>query len=596
MSYQKLRTMNIVLFLLFFIVASLVINAASTPKLKFDHSYTFREVVTYLQEVTKAKPDITKIHKIGKSYLGKDLLVLEITNHGKGKALEKPGFWIDGDLHSSEVFGSSICLKTIDTLITQYGKDPFVTNLVDTRTIYIMPKLNPDGSDYYLTKPDSMRSSVRPHDDDNDGLLDEDPPEDLNRDGYITLMRVKDKMGEWKTSPYDSRLMVHRKEDEKGEWKIFTEGTDNDYDGNYNEDGVGGLDINRNWPANWQQEYMQRGAGPYALSEPETRAVAEFLLNHRNVTGIVNYHMSGNFVFRPPCKPDIDPVTGEILPFPQEDEEIYQVFGRKYSEILNNQEVVVSYYARNAPPPRYNALFGMFYDWGLTHYGAISWVPEVGSLVPYCDYDGDGTVTELEHLQWNDEEMDGKIFVDWETYNHPQLGKVEIGGFIRKIYDSTYKSYINLMCYPGQTHDNFLAKHTNWNLYLVSMSPLVRITEVRVNPEGSGLFKISASIQNQGFLPTYITKYALSNQTAKTVQTEISLTGATLVLGKKNMDLGHLSGNFTTGRARFAQRNQTNSHKTVEWMVKATGKVTPTALIKAISEKGGTDTKKLTLK
>lgn len=596
MNKKKFGRVSVIFFLLLFLVESLFMNAASIPKLKFDHNYTFSEVVAYLQEVIKAKPDLTKLHNIGKSYLGKDLLVLEITNQEKGKALEKPGFWIDGNLHSSEVFGADLCLKIIETLVTQYGKDPFITNLVDTRKIYIMPKFNPDGSDHYLTKPDSMRSSVRPYDDDGDSLLDEDPPEDLNGDGYITLMRVRDEMGEWKTSPDDPRLMVRRKEDEKGEWRVYSEGIDNDGDGLFNEDGVGGLDINRNWPANWQQDYMQRGAGPYALSEPETRAVAEFLLAHRNVTGIVNYHMSGNFVFRPPCKPDIDPVTGEIIPFPREDEEIYQIFGRKYSEIVNNEEVVVSYYARNAPPPRYNALFGMFYDWGLTHYGVISWVPEFGSLVPYCDYDRDGRVTELEKLRWNDEEMNGKIFVNWEPYNHPQLGKVEIGGFINKMYDPIYKSYINLMCYPGKVYADSLTKHTKWNLYLVSMSPYVRITEVKVIAGESGYYKIVASVQNQGFLPTYITQYALRNQTAKTVQAKISLTGATLVLGNENIDLGHLSGNLHTGRARFVRGNQANSSKTAEWMVKATGKVTPTAVIKAISEKGGTDTKKLTLK
>lgn len=584
---------TIVLIFLFPSITIFYLNA-NVPKLKFDHNYTFDEVASYLQEVSRVYPNITKLYDIGDSYLGKDLLVLEITNHDTGEALEKPGYWIDGNLHSSEVFGAATCLKTIETLVSQYGKDPFITNLVDTRTTYIMPKLNPDGSDHYLTKPDSMRSSVRPHDDDGDGLLDEDPPEDLDNDGYITQMRVKNALGPMKTSTEDKRLMVAREEDEEGEWMVYSEGIDNDNDGRFNEDGVGGLDINRNWPANWQQEYVQSGSGPYALSEPETRAVAEFLLDHRNVNGILNYHMSGDFVFRPPCKPDIDPVTGEIIPFPQEDEAVYQVFGRKYSEIINNQEVVVSYYARNAPPPRYNALFGMFYDWGLTHYGAISWVPEVGQY--RCDYNKDGRVTDIELLKWNDTEMGGRIFVDWKPYDHPQLGKVEIGGFVRKIYNSNYKTYINLMCYPGPIYEDFLNKHTKWNLYLVSMSPLVRITDITVTPGESGYYKIVASIQNQGFLPTYITQYALRNQTAKTVKATISLAGASLVSGKDKVDLGHLPGNSAAGSTRFYRPSAVSPVEEVEWMVKTTGEVTPTVVIKAISEKGGTDTKKITLK
>jgi len=122
-----------------------------------------------------------------------------------------------------------------------------------------------------------MRSSVRPHDSDRDGLEDEDPGEDLNGDGYITQMRVKTELGGMKTSQEDPRLMDRRAEEEKGEWQVYSEGIDNDMDGRYNEDGVGGLDINRNWPSKWQQEYVQRGSGRYPLSEPETRAVAEFL-------------------------------------------------------------------------------------------------------------------------------------------------------------------------------------------------------------------------------------------------------------------------------------------------------------------------------
>ncbi|MGD2295321.1 MAG: M14 family metallopeptidase, partial [Candidatus Aminicenantes bacterium] len=320
---RKIRWMS--LFLVFEVL--FFAGTLKAVELKFDHNHTFSEVVRYLEDLNKAYPHITKLHIIGKSYLGKKLLVLEITNKDTGKGIEKPGCWIDGNLHASEVMGTEVCLKTIHTLVRLYGKDPFVTNLVDTRTVYVMPKLNPDGSDHYLTKPDGMRSSVRPYDQDRDGRFDEDPGEDLNGDHNLTQMRVKDEKGPYKTSPDDPRLMVRRQEGEKGEWRIYSEGIDNDGDGRFNEDGVGGLDINRNWPSRWQQEYIQRGAGPYPLSEPETRAVTEFLLMHRNVTGIINHHMSGNFVYRPPTNRNFDPITGEEIKYPRQDEAIFQTFG-----------------------------------------------------------------------------------------------------------------------------------------------------------------------------------------------------------------------------------------------------------------------------
>ena len=585
MKNQNKRFTIPVFFLLAAFVSISLIGAAKAPELTFDHNYTYKEVVAYLNGLVKAYPNITKLHTIGKSYLGKDLLVLEITNHATGKPLEKPGYWIDGNLHASEVMGAAVCLKTIDTLVKQYGKDSFITKLVNTRTVYIMPKLNPDGSDHYLTKPDAMRSSVRPHDSDRDGLLDEDPSEDLNGDGNITMMRVKDEMGSMNISPDDPRLMVRRKEDEKGAWTVYSEGIDNDNDGRFNEDGVGGLDINRNWPAQWKQEWIQGGSGQYPLSEPETRAVAEFLHSHRNVTGIINHHMSGNFVYRPPNNRHFNPITGEEEEMAPADEAIYRVFGNKYQEILNKQQV--RKVLGRGSPPRSGAIWGVMIGWAYDHYGVFSWVPEMGSLAPFCDYDKNGRASELERLRWNDEEMGGKIFVDWKPYDHPQLGKVEIGGFVRKLYNPKFKSYTNLMCYPSPAYNDFLVKHTKWNLYLVSMSPNVRIVSVETTPGDAGYFKITAKIQNQGFLPTNVTQHAIRNRTAETVKATLTLTGAKIVMGKKRVDLGHLRGHTVRSSSPV---------NTVEWMVKATGRKAPTAVIKAVSEKGGTDTKKLTLR
>jgi hypothetical protein len=580
--YSKALFISILLF--FYMTFGLFLSAAKTPELKFDHNHTFSEVAAYLQNLVKTFPQITRLHVIGKSYLGKDLLVLEITNQETGKALEKPGFWIDGNLHASEVMGTEVCLKTIHTLVTQYGNDSFITNLVDTRTVYIMPKLNPDGSDHYLTKPDGMRSSVRPHDSDKDGQRDEDPPEDLNGDGYITQMRIRDTQGPMKTSPEDPRLMVRRKQEEKGEWRVYREGIDNDNDGRFNEDGVGGLDINRNWPSRWQQEYLQRGAGIYPLSEPETRAVAEFLFAHPNVTGIINHHMSGNFLYRPPTNRNFNPITGEEENMPEEDEAIFQRFGQKYSEIINKQPVR-KVLGRGAPP-RQGAIWGVMIGWAYHHFGVFSWVPEMGSYAPFCDYDKNKRASQEEILRWNDEELDGKIFVDWKVYEHPQLGTVEIGGFVRKLYNPKFKSYTNLMCYPSPEFEDFLEKHTRWNLYLVSQSPYVRITGIKVEPGDAGYFKITAKIQNQGFLPTNVTQQAINNKTAKKVRVAIKLNGAKMVMGKEKLDLGHLAGHRVFSPSPV---------QTVEWMVKAVGSGTPTAAIHVISEKGGSHAKTVTL-
>ncbi len=555
-------------------LALLVPNAVQAQELRFDHNHTYAEMVEYLNQVVRNYPEIAKLHNIGQSYEGRDLLVLEVTNQNTGDGLSKPGFWIDGNLHASEVMGAEVTLKNIDYLVKEYGNDPFVTNLVDTRTIYLMPKLNPDGSDYYLMNPDGMRSSVRPHDSDRDGALDDDPPEDLDGDRNIAQMRVRDVTGPFKTSPDDPRLMVRVEAGEPGEWRVYSEGIDSDGDGNFNEDGVGGLDINRNWPGQWQQEHVQYGSGPYPLSEPETRAVAEFLFSHPNVTGVVNHHMAGNFVYRPPTAKHFDPVTGEEVPPSQQDEAIYRFFGNKYTELINEQRVTPVF--GRGGPPRYGAIWGVMIGWAYDHYGVFSWVPEMGSFVPFADYDEDGDATELERLRWNDEEMNGTVFVDWTSYDHPQLGQVEIGGFLRKTYDSSRRQYNNVMCTPGPVFEEFLQEHTDWNLWMASMSPYVQVTDVTAEEQESGYMKISAEVQNQGYLPTNVTEQAIRNQTAKTVKVSISLQGAELVFGDETQDVGHLSGNR-------------DEPVTVEWMIRRTGRGRPNVTVTAVSEKGGTD-------
>src|SRR6185436_14221071 len=146
-------------------------------------------------------------------------------------------------------------------------KDARIRNLLDTRTLYIRPKFNPDGADLALTTATILRSTPRPYDEDLDGLLDEDPGDDLNKDGIVTEMRVKSQTGGWKQSGVDARVMVKRDANETGGtyYDVFDEGVDDDGDGKFNEDGVGGIDMNRNFPREWGMEFEQQGAGPFPL-------------------------------------------------------------------------------------------------------------------------------------------------------------------------------------------------------------------------------------------------------------------------------------------------------------------------------------------
>ena len=212
-------------------------------------------------------PDLTNLYSIGETLEGTPLMVLEITNKRTGDAADKPAYYYDGNIHSGELTAAEVALYFAWYVLDNYGGDPRVTRLLDTRTLYVRPKFNPDGADVALNTLHNPRSTPRPYDEDGDGLLDEDPPNDLDGDGFVTQMLVKNPNGMWKRSADDRRLLVRRGvEDIDGEFfDIYSEGIDDDGDGEFNEDDVGGIDMNRNFPRNWGLEFQQSGAGPYPL-------------------------------------------------------------------------------------------------------------------------------------------------------------------------------------------------------------------------------------------------------------------------------------------------------------------------------------------
>jgi hypothetical protein len=153
--------------------------------------------------------------------------------------------------------------------------------------------------------------------------LDEDDVEDINGDGVIAQMRIKDPNGRLKPHPdYPKYLMVRAKDDEKGQYTLLgSEGIDNDGDGRINEDGIGGYDGNRNWPRDWQPDYIQRGSHEYPCSLPETRAIVNFVIAHPNIAAMQSYHNSGGMILRPPGR-----AGGTMLP-PDERVELNTIGG-----------------------------------------------------------------------------------------------------------------------------------------------------------------------------------------------------------------------------------------------------------------------------
>src|SRR4030066_250070 len=368
----------------------------STDTLSFDVYHSLDVIYSWLRRWEKEYPDLIDLYEIGKSFEGRPILQMTVTNKKLGKDTDKPAAFFEGGRHSGEITGSECVMWMIQYLLTNYGKDTDVTHLLDTKVIYLKPVNNPDGHNLYLNTSQSNRSTVRPEDNDGDALLDEDAPEDLDNDGLILTMRWKDeKKGNLIPDPKDSTgRIMKRVPAGQGIYLSSSEGIDNDGDGRINEDGIGGLDLPRNYPENWRpmpgrdltgRGWTQGGAGEYPLSEPETRAVFPFLLEHPNVRALQTMDTTVPMLLHGPSTSRM----GESM-FP-EDMKIYQFLDEQGKRITGYPNAGDTYwdYANlgrgdrdmramaaemgvGMPrEPQGRPLFGHSPDFGYLYYGAV---------------------------------------------------------------------------------------------------------------------------------------------------------------------------------------------------------------------------------
>jgi hypothetical protein len=561
-------------------------------EMDFLHYHTYDEVVAFLRRWAEKYPQIVDLYSVGKSFEGRDIWQITIANKATGKDTDKPAMFIEGNRHSGEVTAAECALWFADRVLRGYGQDPALTKLVDTKALYVRVKNNPDGSDMYLQTAQSNRSTVRPYDDDRDGLLDEDPPEDLDGDGFILQVRrkVEPGKGTMTVDPADpSGRLMKRAEPGQGDHIVSAEGLDNDGDGRVNEDGIGGLDLHRNYPENWRpmpgrdltgRGWTQGGAGEYPLSETETRAVFTFLLEHPNVSVVQTMDTTVPMLLH---GPSTSRMSESMFP---EDMKIYQYFdeqGKKITGYPNAGDTYWDYanlgrgdrgmramaaeYGFEIPrEPQGSPLFGHSPDFGYLYYGAVWYGDELWNGGRVKDYDGDGQVTDLEALRFIDEELAGRYFKPWTKFAHPALGEVEIGGFNPKFWRQNP---------PVELLEDWIEKEGRFNLLLAQSLPQVKIVSTALRPvkKEADTFEIVAVVTNEGFLPTAL-KMADRVKIVRPDAVSVRLpAGVQLAEGvRARQDIGFL---------------QQNERKEVRWKVKAKPGAAGEAEITVSSTRGG---------
>ncbi len=463
---------------------------------KFDHYYCYAEMEDFLKCLAEKYPGIAKLESAGKSGEGRDIWVMSLSDMSSGEPDKKPAIYIDGNFHAGEVTGSMINLYAIKYILDNYGKEGRITKLLQRYTLYVIPRVSPDGAEVYLKTPETLRSVPRPYPfpdpDEHEGLY----PADIDGDGHILMMRVKDDTGEWKVSPKDSRAMVRRApdEDEGIFYRVYTEGFLRKYQGGGIKGAPSkwGLDFNRNFPFGWVPEVQQPGAGEFPLSEPETRAVAEFIVSHPNISLALTYHTTGGVILRVPG-------AHSHAKSPRQDIQAMIAIGEMGAEETGYPCV-----------PCYEEFYGggddfskgAFDDWLFDYRGILAYTVETWNLAQRAGIHQfprkEKSAKEQEEdylkmLSWNDRELAGKGFENWRLFNHPQLGEVEIGGWYSKyVVQNAPPMFLSAECH----------KNSMFVVRAAAALPRLEIGNVEYKLLEDGVYEVSVLVKNTGFLPT----------------------------------------------------------------------------------------------
>ncbi len=539
------------------------------PDVKFDRYYRYEDLTRILFEFAREFPTLVQVESIGKSYEGRDIWLATVTNTETGAAKDKPALWVDGNIHASEVSPSSACLYLLHKVTSEYGKNPDIKHCLDTRVFYVCPRVNPDGAEWALADhPKIIRSSTRPY------PYDEEPLnglsyEDADGDGRMLYMRIPDPNGRWKKHPDDPRLMIRRDPIETGGdyYRVLPEGLVKDYDGVLiqRQKLKEGLDLNRNFPANWRQENEQSGAGQYPTSEPEVHTIVDFITRHPNITGAVAFHTWSGVILRPYGTQSDDTM-------PAEDLWTFQKIGQKGTDLTGYPHISVFHDFKYHPK---EVITGTSDDWEYDHLGLFAWTVELWSpqqqagvkVEKYIDWYREHPIEDdLALLKWSDEKLEGRGFVDWYTFDHPQLGMVELGG-----WDMLY-AWRNP---PVQFLEKEIAPFADWLVWHLLISPLLELGEFKVTPLGENNYHVRLVINNTGWLPTYVSKKALEKKVTRGVVAEIDLPeGATLTSGKQRQEVGQLEGRAYTAPTPtpFTVDSGTDNRTKAEWVIHAPNK------------------------
>lgn len=493
------------------------------------------------------------LKSIAKTEGGKDIWMLTL---GTGDVDSKPAMVIVGGVEGAHLLGVELATRFAEDIVNNNA------DALQNTTYYVFPNMSPDATAQYFASLKYERSgNARQTDDDRDGSLNEDPFDDLNGDGMITMMRVEDATGDWITHPADDRVMIkaNREKGEKGKYRVYSEGKDNDKDGAFNEDGEGGVHFRKNLTYNYP--YFVPGSGEHSVSEIEHRALLDLLYTKWNVYGVFTFGPGNNL--SSPWKYNRGGASKRVV-----------------TSILNNDAKLNKFISdayndatemKNAPSSGQQG--GDFLQWAYFHFGRLS-LGTPGWWAPMVKDAEDGKKNsdknrEVNYLRWAEQEGLSNYFADWTSMDHPDFPgmKVEVGGI----------APFKMLNPPIGMIDDVAKKNAQFIVDMSKMQADVKLLNLKSESVGKGMTRITVDVYNAGTLPTH-TQMGARSRWIRPIRVEVKLSnGQEVISGRRIMTMSNIAG---------------DASQQISWLIKGKGAIE----IEAGAPHAGTDNATVNLK
>ncbi|MCK8514786.1 M14 family metallopeptidase [Methylonatrum kenyense] len=548
------------------------------PPGRFTETYLdYQALTAQLQQWADTYPDVVRLESLTRTPEGRDVWLLVV---GPDPDRQRPGVWIDGNMHGAELAGSSVALAIAEAAIDLHHPPgpldaALPAHLLDWLTdvlFYVCPRISPDGAEHVIRTGSCTRSAPR-----RAAHAQRDPywePADIDGTGWCRMLRIEDPAGDFVAAADRPGLMLPRTiDDPPPYYRLYPEGLIENWDGETlpQSSGLAGVtDFNRNFPWSWQPEPEQVGAGDFPGSEPETRAVIDYAVRHPNLYAWLNLHTFGGVFIRP--RIDVPDTRMD-----QADLALYRQLEAWGEETIGYP--TVSGFEQFTYEPE-KPLHGDLVEFAYHQRGCLAEVCELWDLFRTLDrplakrfvenYSALGRDDMLRLASWDADHNGGRLFRDWRTAEHPQLGPVEVGGV---------NPLIGVWNPPLERLAGICERMSEYWLRVAAMLPRLELAEISIEMVTPQLNRITVRLRNRGYLATDGLSTTRESPWNEPIRASLQCDGCHLPPGEHaqrtlpSLD-GWGRGQGVWSHMPWLQRSRGSGHEAVlRWLVRGTGSV-----------------------